>query len=80
MLKVVSPKKAKPEDVTIKQTGIKLEGGTNYIVKFDAYASKTTTILAKFAGKEEKVKIIPSSFDSRNSSNNGANKPNYLYC
>lgn len=75
MLKVVSPKKAKPEDVTIKQTGIKLEGGTNYIVKFDAYASKTTTILAKFAGKEEKVKIIPSSFDSRNCSNNGANKP-----
>ena len=63
MLSVTCPKKAKPEDIIIKQTGLKLEGGKTYVVKFDAYSSKTTTITARFAGitKTERIMPLPSS-------------------
>lgn len=79
MLKVVSPKKTKAEDVVIKQTGIKLEGGNNYIIKFDAYASKTTTITAKFAGmtKTERVLALASSGSSNGSSGSEAKPGHY---
>ena len=61
MLCVTSPKKAKPEDVVIKQSELNLEGGKTYTVKFDAYSSKTTYLTAKFGGeiKTERVLALP---------------------
>ncbi|WP_294431838.1 carbohydrate binding domain-containing protein [uncultured Treponema sp.] len=65
MLKVASPKKAKPEDVIIKQTGLKLEAGTNYIVKFDASSTKTTFINVKYGEVEQKVRVIAGKTDPK---------------
>ncbi|WP_296320958.1 carbohydrate binding domain-containing protein [Treponema sp. UBA3813] len=65
MLKVVSPKKAKNEDVIVKQTGIKLEKGKDYIVKFDAYSSKTTNILVKYGDVEQKIRVLQAKTDSK---------------
>ena len=65
MLKVASPKKAKNEDVVVKQSGIKLEKGTNYVVKFDAYASKTTNILVRYGEVEQKVRVLAAKTDSK---------------
>ncbi len=65
MLKVASPKKAKPEDVVIKQTGIKLEKGQNYVVKFDAYSTKTTFVNVKYGEVEQKVRVMPGKVDSK---------------
>lgn len=57
-LMVVSPKKTKPEAVKVSQKGLKLEGGNTYIVKFDAIASKTTTITAKYAGETKTERVL----------------------
>ena len=65
MLKVVSPKKAKNEDVIVRQTGIKLEKGKDYIVKFDAYSSKTTNILVKYGEVEQKIRVLQAKTDSK---------------
>ena len=61
MLCVESPKKAKPEDVIIKQTELELEGGKVYTVKFDAYSSKTCYITAKIGGETltDRVMALP---------------------
>jgi len=58
MLKVVSPKKTAADGVVVKQTGLKLEGGKAYIVKFDAFASKTTKLTARFAGITKTERVI----------------------
>ena len=65
MLKVASPKKAKNEDVIVKQTGIKLETGKDYIVKFDAYSSKTTNILVKYGEVEQKIRVMAAKTDAK---------------
>ena len=65
MLKVVSPKKAKAEDVVLKQTGIQLDKGTNYVVKFDAYSSKTTNIIVKYGEVEQKIRVMAAKTDSK---------------
>ena len=65
MLQVVSPKKAKNEDVIVRQTGIKLEKGKDYIVKFDAYSSKTTNILVKYGEVEQKIRVLQAKTDSK---------------
>lgn len=64
-LQVESPKKARAEDVKISQRNIKLDGGNTYIVKFDAKASKTSSITAKFADivKTERVMTQGSHFE-----------------
>lgn len=56
---VTSPKNTKAEDVIVKQSGIKLEKGKTYVVKFDAYASKITTITARFAGITKTERVLP---------------------
>ncbi|MBR4321715.1 MAG: carbohydrate binding domain-containing protein [Treponema sp.] len=65
MLKIVSPKKAKPEDVTIRQTGIKLEKGMHYVVKFDGYSTKTTFVNLKYGDIEQKVRLMPGKTDPK---------------
>lgn len=65
MLKVVSPKKAKNEDVIIRQTGINLEKGTDYIVKFDAYSSKTVNVVVKYGEVEQKVRVLAAKTDAK---------------
>lgn len=61
MLFVESPKKARPEDVIVRQTGLELEGGKTYTVKFDAFSTKTTYLTVKFADqtKTERVMALP---------------------
>ncbi|MCR5218296.1 carbohydrate binding domain-containing protein, partial [Treponema sp.] len=56
---VTSPKNAKAEDVIVKQSGIKLEKGKAYVIKFDAYSSKTTSITARFAGLTKTERVLP---------------------
>lgn len=65
MLQIVSPKKAKNEDVIVRQTGIKLEKGKDYIVKFDAYSSKTTNILVKYGEVEQKIRVLQPRTDAK---------------
>lgn len=65
MLKVVSPKKTKNEDVVIRQSGLKLEKGTNYVVKFDAYSTKTTNILVRYGEVEQKIRVMAAKTDSK---------------
>lgn len=65
MLMVASPKKAKAEDVSIKQSGIKLDGGTSYIVKFDAYSTKPANLTVKYAGETKTVKTAAAKKDSK---------------
>ena len=65
MLKVTSPKKAKPEDVVIRQTGLKLEKGLTYIVKFDAYSTKTTFVTVKYGDVEQKVRVMTGKTDAK---------------
>lgn len=59
MLQVASPKKANPADVIIKQQEIELDAGVAYVVKFDAYSSKTTNITARFGDEEKTVRVMP---------------------
>lgn len=65
MLKVVSPKRTKNEDVVIRQSGLKLEKGTNYVVKFDAYSTKTTNILVRYGEVEQKIRVMAAKTDSK---------------
>ncbi|MBQ9282215.1 MAG: carbohydrate binding domain-containing protein [Treponema sp.] len=65
MLKVVSPKKSKNEDVIIRQTGINLEKDTDYIVKFDAYSSKTVNVVVKYGEVEQKVRVLAAKTDAK---------------
>ena len=65
MLKVTSPKKSKAEDVVIKQTGIKLEKGANYVVKFDAYSTKTTFVTVKYGEVEQKIRVLNGKTDPK---------------
>ncbi|MBQ4379480.1 MAG: carbohydrate binding domain-containing protein, partial [Treponema sp.] len=65
MLKVASPKKANPEDVVIRQTGLKLEKGQNYVVKFDAYSTKTTFVTVKYGEVEQKVRVLAGKTDPK---------------
>ena len=65
MLKVVSPKKSKNEDVIIRQTGINLEKDTDYIVKFDAYSSKTVNVVVKYGEVEQKVRFLAAKTDAK---------------
>ena len=58
MLCVSSPKNAKPEDVVIKQSGLELQGGKTYTVKFDAYSSKTEKLTVKFAGQTKTKRVL----------------------
>lgn len=57
-LKVTSPKKAAPEDVVICQKGIKLEGGRTYIVKFDAYSTKTSKVTCRYDGITQSERVL----------------------
>lgn len=61
MLKVVSPKKAKAEDVVIKQSGIKLEGGNSYKIRMSAASTKSGHITVKFGNQIKKERIVATS-------------------
>ncbi len=65
MLKIVSPKKAKAEDVVLKQSGLKLEKGKAYIVKFDAYSTKTANLVVKYAGETQKIRTMAAKVDAK---------------
>ena len=65
MLKIVSPKKAKMDDVIIAQKGLKLEGGKNYVVKFDACSTKTTFITVHYADITQKTRVMAGRIDPK---------------
>ncbi|MBQ7158302.1 MAG: carbohydrate binding domain-containing protein [Treponema sp.] len=65
MLKVVSPKKTKPDGVVVSQSGLKLEGGKHYVIKFDAYSSKTSNIEVTYADVKQKIRVLAARTDPK---------------
>lgn len=61
MLMVESPKKADAKSVIVKQSGIKLEKGNSYKVRFDAASTKSGYINVKFGNVEKKERIVATS-------------------